>query len=98
MASKRSRTSRRKFTSEFKAAAVKLVLNHGVTQAQASRDLGVSESVLGRWVKEARQANHPAALAGEERQELQRLRRENAILRKEREILKNYPPPPRPTY
>ncbi len=88
MASKKGRTSRRKYTREFKAEAVKLVLEEGVTQAQASRDLGVSESVLGRWVKVAREKAAPGALRDAEHAELKRLRRENSILRKERDILK----------
>ncbi len=87
MASKKGRTSRRKYTREFKADAVNLVLEEGVTQAQASRDLGVSESVLGRWVKVAREAAAPGALRDAEHAELKRLRRENSILRKERDIL-----------
>ena len=89
MAKKGSRTTRRKkYTPEFKAEAAKLVLENGLSQAQASRDLGVSASMLGRWVQQAREAEQPSALSEAERGELERLRRENAILRKERDILK----------
>lgn len=79
---------RRSYTAEFKAEAVKLVLESGLTQAQASRDLGITESVLARWVQDARAAERPGALQDAEREELKRLRRENGILRKERDILK----------
>ena len=44
-----TKKKRRKYSKEFKAEAVKLVLEQGLTRAQASRDLGVAESVLGRW-------------------------------------------------
>ena len=43
---------RRKFSREFKVEAVKLVRERGVSVAQASRDLGVHENVLRKWVKE----------------------------------------------
>lgn len=83
-----SGTSRRRYTPEFKAEAVKLVLEKGLSQAEAARDLGVAESVLGRWVQVAREADGPGALSAQERDELARLRREVSVLRKERDILK----------
>jgi transposase len=42
---------RRKFSREFKLEAVKLIKEHGVSVAQASRDLGVHGTVLRNWVK-----------------------------------------------
>ena len=77
---------RRQYSAEFKAEAVKLVLEHGLSRAQASRDLGVTERVLCRWVQAAVDSAVPGALSASERQELRRLRRENATLRKERDI------------
>ena len=44
---------RRSFTREFKLESVKLVKERGVSVTQAARDLGISQSVLGRWVREA---------------------------------------------
>lgn len=85
MASKRQR---KRYTPEFKAEAVKLVLEEGLSRAQAARDLGVSESVYGRWVALAMESSRPEALSAAERSELKRLRKENKVLRKEREILK----------
>ena len=82
-----SSMSRRRYSRKFKEEAVKLVLEQGLTRAQAARDLGISESVLGRWVNKA-QAAGGGALDDDLRQELARLRRENKILRQEREILK----------
>lgn len=83
-----TKKKRRKYSKEFKAEAVKLVLEQGLTRAQASRDLGVAESVLGRWVQLAERDAQPGGLTAEEREELKRLRKEVRILRTEREILK----------
>lgn len=44
---------RRSFSREFKLAPVKLVMERGVSVTQAGKDLGISQSVLGRWVREA---------------------------------------------
>ncbi len=48
MATQRKRKKRKSCTREFRAEAVKLVLDGGLSRAQAARDLGVGESVLGR--------------------------------------------------
>lgn len=83
---------RRVFGREFKLEAVKLVMERGVAVAQAARDLDVAESVLRRWIREL--ATSPAqAFPGHgqvrpEQQEIDRLRREVAKLRAERDILK----------
>ena len=85
-----TKKTRRQFSAEFKQDAVRLVLDQGLSIARAARDLDVAESALGRWVVKAR-ASGPEALPGKdlspEQQELQRLRRENQILKQEREIL-----------
>ncbi len=81
---------RRKFSREFKIEAVKLVRERGVSVAQAGRDLDVHENVLRKWVK----CSNPAqAFPGHgqmkpEQQEIERLRREVAKLKAERDILK----------
>src|SRR5229473_4112047 len=88
---KRKRT-RRSFTDEFKAGAVRLVLDEGKSVATAARDLGLTESSLRNWVERARAdrgTGTPGVLTTAEREELTRLRRENRQLRLEREILKN---------
>ncbi len=79
---------RREFTREFKAEAVKLVHEQGLTRSRVARDLGVSESMVGRWVKQVEHEMRPGGLTTEERSELKRLRRENKVIRMEREILK----------
>jgi transposase len=45
---RRPTRSRRSFTDEFKAGAVRLVLDEGTTMAQVARDLDLAASVLGR--------------------------------------------------
>jgi transposase len=83
-------TTRRKFTSEFKQEAVRLVTERGLRVSQAARDLDISENVLRRWMRELEQ--HGAkAFPGNGiplEQELAQLRKEVETLRREREILK----------
>jgi transposase len=81
---------RRSFTDEFKAGAVRLVLDEGKTVSQVGRDLDVSQSVVGNWVKQARadRSNGKTGLTTEERGELVKLRREVRELRLQRDILK----------
>ena len=83
---------RRKCNREFKLEAVKLVNERGVGLKQAARDLDVGEGILRRWVKEF-SADPGQAFPGPgqmkpEQAELERLRRENAKLKAERDILK----------
>lgn len=81
---------RRSFTEEFKAGAVRLVLDEGKSISQVGRDLDVAQSVIGNWVKQARadRSNGKTGLTTEERAELARLRREVKDLRQQRDILK----------
>ena len=84
--------ARRIFSREFKVEAVRLVKERGVSVAQACRDLDVHENVLRRWVREL-SADPAQAFPGHgqpkpEQLEIERLRREVAKLRAERDILK----------
>ena len=84
--------TRRTFTPEFKAQAVKLVTEQGYSVAEASRSLGVCESLLRSWMA-ALQEKGADAFPGNGRlpaheEELRRLRAENKRLLPEREILK----------
>jgi len=78
MATGSKKRIRRSFTEEFKAGAVRLVLDEGKTVSQVGRDLDVSQSVVGNWVKQARadRSNGKTGLTTEERSELVKLRRE----------------------
>ena len=81
---------RRQFTDEFKASAVRLVLDEGKTVGTAARDLDLTETALREWVKRARadRTQGRTGLTTAEREELTRLRKENRILQEERDILK----------
>jgi transposase len=86
-----SKRKRRKFTDEFKADAVKLVLEGKRSIWQVAKDLDLTETSLREWVRRAEieAGEGPAdALTKAEREELTRLRRENKRLQMEREILK----------
>ncbi|WP_156464189.1 IS3 family transposase [Devosia sp. Leaf420] len=83
---------RRKFSREFKLEAVKLVRERGVAVAQAARDLDLHVNVLRKWVRE-QSADPQQAFPGHgqmkpEQLEIERLRREVAKLKAERDILK----------
>jgi len=87
--SKRHR-SRRSYTNEFRAETVRLVLDEGKSIPAVARDLELTESSLRNWVQQARadRTKGRTGLTTAEREELARLRKENRILREEREILK----------
>ena len=83
-------SGRKHYSSEFKREAVALVTTCGLSIAQAARDLGLNDNMVSRWKKEAKQ-NGQRAFPGQghpQDEELSRLRRENEVLRQEREILK----------
>ena len=85
-----SRRTRRRFSDEFKAGAVRLVLDEGKPVGAVARDLDLTPSALGVWVKheQAERTKGKSGLMKEEREELARLRKENRILAEERDILK----------
>jgi transposase len=83
---------RRRFGREFKIESVRLIKERGVSVAQAARDLDVHENVLRKWVKEF-SSDPVQAFPGHgqmkpEQLEIERLRREVAKLKAERDILK----------
>jgi transposase len=89
---RRDARARRQFTDEFKAGAVRLVLDEGKTVAQVARDLDLTPSALAGWVKHARadRDGGKSGLTTEERAELAKLRKENRELKMERELLKKW--------
>lgn len=80
--------TRRKFDSEFRSGAVRIVHDTGKPIAQVARDLGINEGTLANWVARDREVtgggSSPADLVAENR----KLRAENAALRMERDVLK----------
>ncbi|HEY4605652.1 MAG TPA: transposase, partial [Blastococcus sp.] len=79
-----------KFDEDFKSGAVRLVFETGKPIAQVARDLGVNEGTLGNWVTAARRQRDggDGPLSEDERAELTRLRKENAELQMQRDVLK----------
>jgi transposase len=75
--------ARRKFDEDFKQGAVRLVRETGKPIAQVARELGVNEGTLGNWCAQERRRR-----AEGEREELRRLRKENAELRMRCDVLK----------
>jgi transposase len=89
---KKQRRPRRSFTPEFKASAVKLVLEEGRPAAQVARDLDLTETAFRKWLDQAKAdkgEGKPGALTTEERAELSSLRKRVRELEQERAILKN---------
>lgn len=86
---------RRKFDADFREGAVRIVAETGRPIAQVAKDLGINEKTLASWVSRARRAGGDGTVSVSERDELARLRQENALLRKdnkelamERDVLK----------
>ena len=84
------RRVRRQFSDEFRAGAVRLVLDEGRTMGAVARELDLTPSSLGNWVRHAQadRTNGKTGLTTVEREELARLRKENRVLQEERDILK----------
>ena len=79
---------RRRFDKDFREGAVRIVIETGRPIAEVARELGVHEGTLGNWISQHRTTLKPGAFTEDERAELVRLRRENAELRMQRDVLK----------
>lgn len=91
------KTTKRKFTTEFKEEAVRLVVREGLSTPEAARRLEISDKTLANWVRLARHGKALSSGGGTERKassvselemEVSKLRAENARLKMEKEILK----------
>ena len=81
--------ARRKFTREFKVSAVQLVNHQGYKIAEAAKSLGIEPQSLRGWVTSlSGEAGSAPRGEGAVAAELRRLRKENARLMMERDILK----------
>jgi transposase len=82
--------AQRRYSDEFRREAVKLYLS--VREFRTLRDvadeLGIHRNNLARWLRELGPEGKPAQMTNAERAELNRLRKENRILKEEVEILK----------
>jgi transposase len=80
---------KRPYASEFRREGVELYRRGGRPLAEVAHDLGIATGSLRSWVKQAGiDAGVRDGLSSEEREELRRLRRENRLLREEREVLR----------
>lgn len=81
------------YPEEFRREAVRLARMGDKPQRRLAKDLGISDVTLRNWLKEEKAAKgeRPGGLSSDEREELARLRAENAKLRMEREILRKVP-------
>jgi len=84
-----SRRPRRQFSEEFRAQAVRLVLDEGKSVGAVARELDLTASALRQWVERARadRTGGKSGLTTAEREELARLRKELRIVQEERDIL-----------
>jgi transposase len=80
---------RRAFTAAYKAEVVALCRQPGSSIAKVARDLDLTETAVRRWVQQVEvDRGERKGLTTTEREELSHLRRENRVLREERDILK----------
>jgi len=79
--------TRKTYTHDFKLDAVRLVTERGLSRARVARDLGIGAQTLRNWLSTLAGA-HAAPSGGTDAQQLAALRRENELLREERDILK----------
>jgi transposase len=86
-----TKRQRRRFSAEFKSETVRLIEESGKTIAQIARELGLTESAVRKWAKQAKidaGVGSLGEMTTHEHAEVRRLRREVRQLRMEREILK----------
>jgi transposase len=89
MSESSKKRTRRRFTDEFRRYAVEVVRTTGKAIAEVARELGVTESSLGRWVAQDRvDRGEREGLSSQDGARLAELERENAELRVERDLLK----------
>ena len=84
--------TRRSFDKDFKLSAVKMIIDGREPLRKVAGDLGISENTLHNW-KKAYLKNKEQSFPGKgyqtsEEAEITRLRKENAILKEQRDILK----------
>jgi transposase len=83
---------RRKFSDEYKVEAVRLWRESGKSVGRVAQELGLTPSALERWVKQEKEAQSQGTTRASlkaQQEELQRLRRENELLRQERDFLRS---------
>jgi transposase len=75
-------------TAEFRAEAVRIALTSGLPRRQVATDLGVGYSTLNKWIEKGRHDLEKPARQSDLEREIAELRKENRLLREERDVLK----------
>ena len=78
----------RTYPKDFKEEAVSLINDQGYSVPEAAKSLGIRTNLLYRWKQQIEDQKQGKSLAEGEREELKRLRKENKLLRMEKDILK----------
>jgi len=79
---------RKNHTAEFKQEAVRVALTSGLTRKQVAADFGVGFSTLSHWIQQDRKNPEKPTMQTDLEREIAELRKENRLLREERDILK----------
>ena len=77
-----------KHTAEFRHEAVRVALTSGLTRRQVAADFGIGFSTLSKWMQQDRKAPDKPSVQSDLEREIVELRKENRLLREEREVLK----------
>ena len=78
----------KRYTDEFKREAVRIVRQSGRTLHEVADDLGIARSTLGKWRRRFEEEELLSGPHDDPGKELKRLRKENLLLRQERDLLK----------
>lgn len=76
------------YTEDFKREAVRIALVSGLTRREVAADLGIGRSTLNAWISAYKEEDLLSGPHENTEKELARLRRENELLRQERDLLK----------
>lgn len=78
-------------TEEFRSEAVRVALTSGLPRKQVAADFGIGFSTLNRWIQQDRRNPEKPTVQSDLEREIAELRKENRMLREEREVLKRPP-------
>ncbi len=77
-----------KRTAEFRQEAVRVAQTSGLTRKQVASDFGIGFSTLSKWIQQDRRAPEKPTAQSDLEREVAELRKENRLLREERDVLK----------
>jgi transposase len=85
---KKASGQQRDYDEAFRREAVRILATSGRPLIKVAADLGIGRSTLGAWKSQFKEAELLAGPHDDVQKELARLRRENELLRAERDLLK----------